>query len=281
MPPDTVVAQAQPIDAGTRAAFEADGAVPLRGVVGSAWLGRLAAAIERDIAKPGPFAHGYVPENGQGRFHGNLKLWESDADCRAFCLGSGLPALAAALLGAGRVNLFYDQLFVKEPGTVNRTRWHNDLPYWPIRGRQVLSFWLALDPTTRDSGALEFVRGSHRWGRWFQPERFGDTKAHGDYERNPDYEQMPDLEAARGDYDIVSWNLAPGDIVAFHGLTVHGAGGNNRTDVRRRGYAVRYSGDDVVYDTRPGPNANLRVAGMADGAPLAGPNFPEVWRRRN
>jgi ectoine hydroxylase-related dioxygenase (phytanoyl-CoA dioxygenase family) len=265
------------LDAGTRAAFEADGAVALRGVVGPDWLERLAAAIERDIETPGPFVHGYVPADGQGRFHGNLKTWETDPDFRAFCLGSGLPALAAGLLEAAHVNLFYDQLFVKEPGTANRTRWHNDLPYWPIRGRQVVSFWLALDPTTRESGALEFVRGSHRWGKWFQPERFGDTKAHGDYERNPDYLPIPDIQAARDDYDILSFDLAPGDVVAFHGLTVHGAGGNLRRDVRRRGYAVRYTGDDVVYDTRPGPNAHLKVAGIADGTPLSGPSFPQVW----
>ena len=30
-----------------------------------------------------------------------------------------------------------------------RTRWHNDQPYWPVRGRQVLSFWIARDSASR------------------------------------------------------------------------------------------------------------------------------------
>ena len=149
--------------------------------------------------------------------------------------------MAAQFFGASKINLLYDQLFVKEPGTANPTRWHNDQPYWPVRGRQVMSFWLALDPTTAENGRLEFVRGSHRWDRWFQPEPFGKTVTRS-YDDNPDYEKMPDIEAARGDYDIVAWDMEPGDVIAFHAMTVHGAGGNLRDDVRRRGYTVRYTG---------------------------------------
>ena len=40
-------------------------------------------------------------------------------------------------------------------------------------------------------------------------------------------------------------------------MTVHGAGGNLRSDVRRRGYTVRYCGDDAVYDTRKGTQATF------------------------
>ena len=166
---------------------------------------------------------------------------------------------------------------MKEPGTENRTRWHNDLPYWPARGDQIMSFWVALDPVTVDSGALEFVRGSHRWGIWYQPETFGKTTGHGAYERNPNYVDIPDIEAARSDYEIVTWDLEPGDVYAFHAMLVHGAGGNQRADVRRRGYTVRYTGDDAVYDTRIGTNKNIRSDDHADGDPLDSDRFPVVW----
>ena len=257
------------------ATFERDGVVALRGVVDGNWIERLRAAVERDIDAPGPFHHGYETESG--RFHGNLRTWEGDADLRAFCFESGLPALAARLLGAHRVNLFYDQIFVKEPNTDERTRWHNDQPYWPVRGWQILSFWVALDPVTRDSGAVEYIRGSHRWDRWFQPEPFGKTSAVAAYERNPRFEDVPDIEAARGDYDIVSFDLEPGDVAAFHGLTVHGAAGNTRSDRRRRGYAVRYTGHDARYCGEPGSNANLRNPDLRDGDPLDSAQYPVVW----
>ncbi len=257
--------------------FHRDGVVPLRGVIGPEWLELLAAGIERDIAEPGPYFHGYVPENGEGRFHGNVRIWETDAELARFCSEGPLPALAAEMLGASRINLFYDQLFVKEPLTANSTRWHNDLPYWPVRGDQIMSFWIALDPVTTDSGSLEFVTGSHTSSPMYQPETFGSTKGHGAYERNPDYVEMPDIDASRADWDIVTWDLQPGDVYAFHAMSIHGAGGNLRPDVRRRGYTIRYCGDDAVYDTRIGTNKNLHSEHHADGDLLDSERFPLVW----
>lgn len=254
-----------------------DGALPLRGVIDESWLELLRASVESDISDPGPWCHGYVPDNGIGQFHGNVRLWETNEGMNRFCLEGPLPDLAAQFFESKKINLFYDQLFVKEPGTENRTRWHNDLPYWPVRGGQIMSFWVALDPVTVDSGALEFVRGSHKWDIWYQPETFGKTTGHGEYERNPTYVDIPDIESLRSEYDIISWDLEPGDVYAFHAMTVHGAGGNQRTDVRRRGYTVRYTGDDAVYDTRVGTNKNLRSADHDDGDQLDSARFPIVW----
>jgi ectoine hydroxylase-related dioxygenase (phytanoyl-CoA dioxygenase family) len=258
-------------------AYDRDGAVLIEGAIDAAWLARVAAAIERDIENPGPHCHSYLPANGRGRFHGNLRVWQNDPDFRDYCLHSPLPGMAAELLRADKVNLFYDQLFVKEPGTTNPTPWHNDQPYWPVRGWQVMSFWLALDPVTKDSGRVEFVRGSHKWDRWFQPRQFGERHDQMEYERNPEFEPMPDIEADRARYDIIGWDMAPGDVVAFHALTVHGAGGNHRADVRRRGYTVRYTGDDATYDPRPGVAKGLDDPALAAGDPLGGAVFPVVW----
>ena len=112
-----------------------------------------------------------------------------------------------------------------------------------------MSFWLPLDPVTRESGALSFVAGSHRWERWFQPEPF--AKGGAEYERGEGYEPMPDIDA--GGYDILSWDMEPGDALAFHAMTVHGAGGNLTSGTRRRGYAVRYCGDGLRLFRRTRP----------------------------
>ena len=139
-----------------------DGAVPLRQVVSDEWLDVIAAGVERDICEPGPFCHGYVPDNGIGKFHGNIRIWETDSEMARFCTEGPLVSLATQFFQSSKLNLFYDQLFVKEPGTENRTRWHNDLPYWPVRGQQIMSFWVALDSVSTESGGLEFIRGSPR-----------------------------------------------------------------------------------------------------------------------
>lgn len=263
-------------------AYANDGALLLKSVIDAPRLAQVAEAIERDIDSPGPFCHGYEADNGRGRFHGNLRIWENDKAFREFCFASGLPEIAAQFFGSSRVNLLYDQLFVKEPGTPNRTRWHNDQPYWPVRGWHVMSFWLALDPTTAENGRLEFVRGSHRWDRWFQPEAFGkrpDDDRYSGYALNPDYETMPDIESNRDAYEIIAWDMQPGDVIAFHGLSVHGAGGNHRDDLRRRGYTVRYTGDEAWYDARVGTSGALLSDELADGDPIGGTLYPLLWER--
>ena len=255
-------------------AYQRDGAVPLRGVISQSWLDALGDAIADDMREPGPFYHGY--ESDEGRFHGNLRLWQTHPTFRHFCFDPLLVGIAKQFFAVDKINLLYDQLFVKEQAMSQRTRWHNDQPYWPIRGWQVLSIWVALDPTTADNGRLEFIRGSHKWNRWFQPEAFGKTEDNLQYERNPDYEDIPAIEASRGDYDIISWDLQPGDVYVFHGLTVHGAGGNASEELMRRGYTVRYTGTDVAYDPRPGVSQPLLTDSLCSGDALDCEQFPVV-----
>jgi ectoine hydroxylase-related dioxygenase (phytanoyl-CoA dioxygenase family) len=267
------------LEVNARRRYESDGVVVLPQCVELNWVEALREAVDRDINNPGPYVHSYDPEDSAGHFHGNLRTWENDATFCSFCTDSPLPAVAATLFDSRKVNLLYDQIFVKEPHTMVRTRWHNDQPYWPVRGQQVVSFWIALDHVTTESGALEFIRRSHHSGHWYQPEAFGPTSGYDAYERNPEYKPIPDIEAQREKYDIVSWNLEPGDVYAFHGLTVHSAGVNRTNKVRRRGYAVRYTGDDVVYDTRPGTNAHLCSTVHKDGDILDSDQYPVVWAR--
>ena len=43
--------------------------------------------------------------------------------------------------GVKHLNFFYDQIFVKEPGGTTATPWHQDFPYLPISGDQILRIW--------------------------------------------------------------------------------------------------------------------------------------------
>jgi hypothetical protein len=65
--------------------YRNDGATVIRSAIDPHCLATLDAAIERDIAEPGPFDHSY--DVAGGRFHGNLRIWQHDADFAAFCLG--------------------------------------------------------------------------------------------------------------------------------------------------------------------------------------------------
>ena len=255
--------------------FKNDGVTCLRGAIDGKMVERLRGAVDRDLANPGPNFYNYKAE-GDGKFHGNQDLWMTDEDFADYCLRSQLPALAATFLKSQKINLYYDQLFVKEPGADAPTPWHNDQPYWAISGWQVMSFWIALDPVTRESGAVEYVRGSHNWDRWYQPRPFAKT-AINSYDDNPDYEVIPDIDANRGDYDLVIYDMEPGDLLAFHSLIIHGSSGNTHRTTSRRGYAVRYTGDDVRYDERPGTSHMLHEASLNNGDKLDSERFPVVW----
>jgi ectoine hydroxylase-related dioxygenase (phytanoyl-CoA dioxygenase family) len=264
----------RPINEAEIAAYERDGVLRLTGVVDDEWRARLGAAIERDLQHPGEFTHGY--EAASGRFHATSRKWTTDTDVRDYVFDSPLPELAATLMRSRKVNLLYDQMFVKEPGTDAPTPWHCDHVVWPLDGKQVISFWLALDPVTADSGRVEFVRGSHLWKKRYQARSFAKSRL--SYPTVEGLEEFPDVNADRAAYDIVTWDLAPGDVIAFTSRTLHGAAGNARADRRRRGYTIRYTGDDITY--RP-DNFTVPVTlnpYLAVGDPLDSQLFPIVWR---
>ena len=80
---------------------------------------------------------------------------------------SPLAAAAARLTGSDTVRLYHDHMLTKEPGTRQKTPWHQDQPYYNIEGQQNVSYWIAVDPVRRAS-TLEFLAGSHR-GPWMMP----------------------------------------------------------------------------------------------------------------
>ena len=114
-----------------RADFNRDGAVLLPRLIGGDQLDMARLAVDRALQQ-------------SDNYFRRLRVWETDAQLRQLCIESHLPAVVAELLKSGKVNLFYDQVFTKEPGSGVATPWHNDLPYWPVRGRDVMTIWLAL-----------------------------------------------------------------------------------------------------------------------------------------
>lgn len=270
------------LDLDLLAAYRADGAVVLRGVLPADWIPRLRAAIDRTLARPTINGLEFAAP-GKGRFYGDYFQWLTDPDVRALVFDSPLPALARQLMGSRQVRFFYDQLLVKEPGTARRTPWHHDLPYWPIRGEQVVSLWVPFDRATPETGVVTYVKGSHRWGQWFRPATFTEQKSYDRIYATGGLPPLPDIDAEATRHEFLTWEVEPGDVIAHHALTIHGAPGNSSATQRRRAIALRYCGDDVVYDPRPGtflesPGLRERLppVGLEPGDPLDGPLFPRV-----
>ncbi len=253
-------------------AFAHDGAVCVRGLFDSSWVERMRQAIDRIESIPGPFRERYSPDD-PGEFLSDKFLWTCNSDFRAAVLDSPAAEAACRLMRASRVNVFYDHLMVKEPGAISRTPWHQDLNYWPVEGEQVCSVWIAFDPVDRSNGAMEFVAGSHRSGRRYQPFDF----RHADAVETDEFEPLPDVDAHRGEFRILTWDLEPGDAVVFSALTLHGAAGNATRDRRRRALSIRYTGDDVRFVKRKKMIRLLRDPGLHVGDRMDCELFPVAW----
>jgi ectoine hydroxylase-related dioxygenase (phytanoyl-CoA dioxygenase family) len=264
--------------------FWRDGAICLRGVFSQQWIELLREATDDAIANPGPLAMD-ASKSKDKRFFIELGLWSRMPTVRRFIYESPAAEIARSLLRTHKLNLFFDQLFVKEPGAVEPTPWHQDQPYWTVAGRQVLSLWIPMDPVTLSSGGIEYVRGSHEWNRRFHPVAFGPSTAKVDKLLSAlDGDDIPDIDADRSRHDFLSWDMAPGDVLVHQAMTIHGASGNGSLTQRRRAYSVRWTGDDATWDPRSGiletiPGPSTLPYPAVVGGPMDSEAFPVIPRR--
>ncbi|HEX3846322.1 MAG TPA: phytanoyl-CoA dioxygenase family protein [Steroidobacteraceae bacterium] len=258
-------------------AFERDGAVRLRGLFSARELEAAAAGIERNIREPSPNAKVASRSDDPGFFFQDYCNWQRIPEYRELIFRSAAAGAAAQLMRASTVRLYHDHLLVKEPGTRQRTPWHQDQPYYNIDGRMSVSMWLPIDPVPRES-SLEFIAGSHL-GPWRMPRAFLDNEARWFPEGS--LTPLPDIESNRPAYPIIGWAVEPGDAVFFHMLALHGAAGVGG-ERRRRVLSVRFMGEDIRHAPRRW-KTSPHFPGLAEelpaGAEMSHPLFPVVWSR--
>lgn len=196
------------------------------------------------------------------------------------CVGS-LPAIAGALMASERIRFYNDHMFVKKAGASIPSAWHQDGPYFPFQGDQIIAAWIALTPVRREAGALQYVRGSHRIGAFYRPSPIPMADAtHPDYLALP---ECPDLfdPGLRAHVDFLTWDMEPGDVLWHHPLSVHGAYANNSpANPIRAGLTVRFLGDDVTWDPRPYLRVEPKTPTVARGQHLVDDGaFPLLWTK--
>lgn len=293
------------------ATYERDGVVCLRGLLAPAWIARLGRGIDRALYEQwgtggAPVsdqtreaeklrAAGHtilsdakaeaIPEAKRGHFLSMIGAWMINEDIRACALQAPLGYVAGQLFGAGKVNFYDDQTMVKEAGTKEYTAFHTDEPYYHLRGDQVCGIWISPDVVTEDSGAMRYVRGSHRWPGVFKPNAFVSQVSRGQSKdataEDETQVQLPDIEGNEGTYDIVTYTSNPGDVIVHHSRLVHGSRPNYRADRPRRAVSLRYIGDDVRYHFhKSAPPQSHHRHSLVDGDALDSDQFPVVWRKR-
>lgn len=231
-----------------KAAYDRDGVVCIRGQFDEEWIIRMRNACTNDMAESKGRVREVYDEEGPGHFYGKVFMGRDDHNFRTYNFESPAAQIAAEIMDLDNVRFFYDQLFIKTPGTKAPTPWHHDLPYWPFRGNHIASVWLALTPVDQETSGVVYIAGSHKWGKFYRavtPDQ--DTKFSADsLEECPEFHK----EFHNPEYKFLSWDMKPGDVLVHHPLTVHGSGRNQSATQTRIGLSCRYIGGDAVWDPR-------------------------------
>ena len=125
--------------------------------------------------------------------------------------------------------LFTVTAWIKEPRTEAFISWHQDSTYFGLDPAEHVTAWVALSPSTLESGCVEVVPGSHLPGQLSHSQ----NKA-----ANNMLQTGQKLEVGQ-DAEIETLVLQPGQFSLHHTHLVHNSR-SNRSDDRRIGLGISY-----------------------------------------
>ena len=118
--------------------------------------------------------------------------------------------------------------WIKEPGSESFVGWHQDVTYWGLDNRELVSVWVALSEASEEAGCLSVLPGSHR-------ETYGHNETYHADNLLTRGQHIDDIDPE----DTVAMPLRPGQ-ASFHNVaTAHGSGPNRSSD-RRIGLSLHY-----------------------------------------
>lgn len=138
-------------------------------------------------------------------------------------------------------------LFVKDAQDPAFVSWHQDSTYWGLSKPDVVTAWIALSPSTRESGCMKMIPGSAALDQL--PHR--DT-----FDARNLLTRGQEIAVNVNEEDAVYIELQPGEASLHNIRTVHGSA-PNCSDDRRIGVAVRYIAPHVRQVNIDGDSAWL------------------------
>ena len=318
--------------------FQEHGVVCLRGVVTKDWLRYLSDASENLENNPGPLHEILRNNNASSStssstssssctYFTDLEMAQRLPDFDNFARRGPCAGVAGTLLQCNEVCFLYDQYFrqgrqlpISKKGKKSKTRskkskrnddddmgaeddmpstpWHQDQPYWQVKGKDVVSVWVPLD-TTPPGYEVQFISGSHRWQE-HSPFHFATGKQY----EGTGMPVLPDIDRGidDGTFSAVSFpNAQPGDCIVFSAMTVHGqcrrqasssllpsspsSPSSPLCDSQFRRMAFRFTGDDARYHPREGeaadviPSKIFPAKDLKEGDKMESERFPLVWTK--
>jgi Phytanoyl-CoA dioxygenase (PhyH) len=242
------------VDPEFKRALLEDGVAIQRGALTPPLLEALQTCFDWSYANPGPIALGLeagAPQGDNWRDYHNPEAIERYIDTIR-----SLPFAAVVKDVWDCEHIWYhgEETFLKR-GVAGRTAWHQDTPYVPWDGEHWVNCWISFDALPKGR-AIEVVRGSHRGPKY--EDAFGVYK--GDAAKQAGVSEsgrpfLPDIEAGRdtdnSPWDIVSFDIEPGDVVFFHPGSLHSGPPTGDLVQLRRTLVLRFFGDKAYWTDEP------------------------------
>ena len=129
------------------------------------------------------------------------------------------------------IALFSSHFIAKPPGTGRRVPWHEDSAYWKkmMHPHDVVTVWLAIDPSTRANGCMKVIPRTHSGG----------------FSEYEDVDHATNIFAAQikphqlDESKAVYLELQPNECSLHHAKLMH-ASEPNTSAIRRCGYTMRF-----------------------------------------
>ena len=266
--------------------YHRDGVLKLSGMFDKDWIELLNKGLDANCKSPTERSRIWNKDaSGRTMLYDTL-AWREIKEYKNFIFNSPAAQICGQLMNAKTINFFFDAIFVRSPGTKFESPWHQDEPYWSIEGYDACTLWMPLVPV-KQKNSLSFVPGSHLLKSVFNQYNFGNLtsnpKDQVDFSKIADQE-FPDINADPGGFGVVSWEMQPGDCVAFNGRTMHGGSGKLNNDRDLRVFTTKWLGDDVRIKFRncgmdPDFSSLMIEKGLKSGDRPDTDLYPQIWKR--
>ena len=244
------------------------GAIVIKNVF-EPWISTLQKGFDKVLANPGPHARENVKTKEQGRFFEDYCNWQRIPE---FAEESPAAQIVGEATESKSIQLFHEHIFVKDPGTAKETPWHQDMPYYCVDGNDTGSFWIPLDPISKDN-SLQILLGSHKLPKLVRPNKWSNNQPW--YKNDDNFMDMPDIKSM--EKNILKPKMNLGDAILFNFKVLHSSSGNSE-NIPRRAFSIRFIGDDVKYiDRGEETSPPFKDIDLKNGAKMREDWFPVVW----
>ncbi len=215
--------------------FARDGFLIRRGLIDSEQVTQLIDCIdaslnpalapvefEADVHYPGAPASRWA-EGGQTPRR-LLHAFGRDALFRQVATNTSIIDTLSILMDSNKLMLsqnHHNCVMTKHPGFSSVTSWHQDIRYWRFDRPELVSTWIALGPENEANGSLLVIPGSHKLN--LDPGKFDAALF-----LRTDLEENEEILSK-----AIAVELNAGDVLFFHSRTLHAAGQNESTSIKR------------------------------------------------